>query len=149
KQAVRWKGERGPSRVGEVLLNRGCLVAIPRCLAFVVARERAHECLVVWLRPDVRLAGGDRIVLLAFGAVGLGELLVGGEVAVLDLALGVVDGRAARAAGGVAPERVETAAAGTDPETDEADGEDEREEDEHPLRLAAQAREEHRVLGDA
>src|SRR5947207_1893664 len=65
----------------------------------------------------------------------------------------VLDGRARRRAAAraedveVAAEEVaEAGRARPDAEEDEAGGEDEREEDEDPLRLAPQAREEHRRL---
>ena len=64
---------------------------------------------------------------------------------ILGLPTRVRDGLHTGAAG--ATEDVTHAdAAGADPEADETEPEDEGEKDEHPLRLLAQAREEHRVL---
>src|SRR6266511_4125235 len=94
-------------------------------------------------------AGSDRLVGLVVGSVSLGQLLVGGEVSLLDLLLRVVDRRAARGAAEILQHVPKPSTAAADAEDDEAQGEDEREEDEHPLCLAPKLREEHRRLDSA
>ena len=143
------RGREDGARSGaELFLDHRRLVALSGGLSFIVARQRAHERVVVWLGSDVVLAGRDRLVLLPVGAVGLGQLFVADRVAVGDLVLRIVDRRAARSRLVGVPELIEPAGARPHSEADEAHREDEREEDEHPLRLPPQPREEHLVLGD-
>ena len=87
---------------------------------------------------------------LALARVSLSELLVPRRVlrVVLDVVARLADRGASTSGAGpledVAEARARDVAA--DAEGDEADAEDEREEDEYPLRLPDQAREEHLLL---
>ena len=104
------------------------------------------------LRPQAHVLGpgGDRLVDLAVLLEGVRELAPRdrAEWALLNLFLGGGD----RGAGStlvaerIAHELTDVEPSGPDAQEDEAAAEDEDEKDERPLRLIAQAREEHRVL---
>src|SRR5207342_1667215 len=112
----------------------GRLVALPARPALVVAGHGAHVLVVLRPHLQVLLAGGDRLVEVAVLAIGVGQLLVRGEVALVDLLLCVADGRPARAAARALHEVAEPeASTAPDAEDDEADREAEREEDEDPF----------------
>src|SRR4029079_16074861 len=106
--------------------------------------------LVLRALRDVAVQHCDRFVRVAVLLQSCGELALGcGALRVLLQLLARVVDRDVAARGAVVAANEVTERrilVGADPEADEADREDEREEDEHPLRVPAQPREEHRVL---
>ena len=109
------------------------------------------ECVHV-LRAELAVLrpGGDRLAYAPLLLERTRQILAGDGIQrmLAHLALRLRDGRAGTAAPseGVANQLAEVETAGADPEEDEPAPEDEDEEHERPLRLIAQAGEEHRVL---
>jgi hypothetical protein len=133
-------------------LSSGDGVLQPRPQCRVQPRERGERVGV--LRPQLRISGESRgrSTQIALRLQCAGEVLVRRGIlwVLLDPVSRLRLGR--RAAGAaVVVEDVEEAeaAAGADAEDDEPDGENDREQQEHPLRLPAKLRKEHGLLCDA
>ena len=132
-------------RLVQVRLDRGRVVAQIRRAALVVAGELLQRVGVMRPELHVPLERGDRLVGLVLVRERRRQLAPGGCVGRVlgDLVARVGFRRPRRGAAAVEDVADTGSAAAADPEDHEADPEDEREEDEHPLRLPPELGEEH------
>src|SRR5581483_9356561 len=124
-------------------------LGLDRALLRVVRRELRQPVDVPGPKLRVRLPGADGVVEVALRVVGSCEVVP--RLGVLRVLLGLLQRLAHRRSPAASADAAEDVAQPadvrrSDSEEDEAAGEDDREEDEHPLRLLADAIEEQRVL---